>query len=123
MSDQHQQIKQKYGLVRGLGLLEAIALNMTNMVGFGPFITVYLTAQAWTQIDIGLVLSVGGLVALFGQTPGGAVVDAARAVALDVTVTPDRARAGAFPADVVPQEEDVDDLPDRVDPVLVLGET
>jgi predicted MFS family arabinose efflux permease len=46
--------------------------------GFGPFITVYLTAQAWTQIDIGIVLSVGGLVALFGQAPGGAVVDAAK---------------------------------------------
>jgi amino acid transporter len=42
MSDQHQQIKQKYGLVRGLGLLEATALNMTNMVGFGPFITIPL---------------------------------------------------------------------------------
>ena len=46
--------------------------------GFGPFITVYLTAQAWTQIDIGLVLTVGGLVGLLGQTPGGAVVDAAK---------------------------------------------
>jgi predicted MFS family arabinose efflux permease len=46
--------------------------------GFGPFISVYLTAQAWTQVDIGLILSVGGLVALLGQMPGGAIVDAAR---------------------------------------------
>jgi MFS family permease len=46
--------------------------------GFGPFVSVYLTAQKWTQIDIGLVLSVSGLVALIGQMPGGAVVDAAR---------------------------------------------
>jgi MFS family permease len=46
--------------------------------GFGPFISVYLTAQAWTQVDIGLVLSVGSLIALFGQVPGGAIVDAAR---------------------------------------------
>jgi MFS family permease len=46
--------------------------------GFGPFIAVYLTTQKWTQIDIGLILSVGGLVALLGQMPGGAVVDAAR---------------------------------------------
>jgi MFS family permease len=46
--------------------------------GFGPFITVYLTAQAWTQTDIGLVLTAGSLVALLGQMPGGAVVDAAR---------------------------------------------
>lgn len=46
--------------------------------GFGPFISVYLTTQAWTQTDIGLALTVGGLVALAGQMPGGAIVDAAR---------------------------------------------
>jgi predicted MFS family arabinose efflux permease len=46
--------------------------------GFGPFVSVYLTAQRWTQVDIGLVLSVGGLVALIGQIPGGALVDFAR---------------------------------------------
>jgi MFS family permease len=46
--------------------------------GFGPFVSVYLTSQAWTQVDIGLVLTVGGLVALVGQMPGGAIVDAAR---------------------------------------------
>ena len=46
--------------------------------GFGPFITVYLTAQAWTQTDIGLILTAGSLVALLGQMPGGAIVDAAR---------------------------------------------
>jgi MFS family permease len=46
--------------------------------GFGPFVAVYLTAQKWTQVDIGLVLSVGGLVALAGQMPGGALIDAVR---------------------------------------------
>ena len=46
--------------------------------GFGPFVAVYLTTQKWTQFDIGLLLSVSGLVALFGQIPGGALVDAAR---------------------------------------------
>ena len=46
--------------------------------GFGPFVSVYLTTQHWTQIDIGLVLSAGGFVALIGQMPGGALVDAAR---------------------------------------------
>ena len=46
--------------------------------GFGPFIAVYLTAQAWTQVDIGFVLTIGGLAALAGQIPGGALVDAAR---------------------------------------------
>src|SRR3984893_2820581 len=46
--------------------------------GFGPFVSVYLTAQKWTQVDIGLVLSAAGLVALVGQIPGGALVDFAR---------------------------------------------
>jgi len=46
--------------------------------GFGPFVAVYLTTQKWTQVEIGLVLSVGGIVALIGQMPGGALVDAAR---------------------------------------------
>lgn len=44
--------------------------------GFGPFIAVYLTAHKWTQIDIGLVLTVGGLISLFGQIPAGALLDA-----------------------------------------------
>ena len=46
--------------------------------GFGPFISVYLTTQQWTQIDIGLILTAGGLAALAFQMPGGAIVDAVR---------------------------------------------
>src|SRR3954469_3553473 len=46
--------------------------------GFGPFIAVYLTTQKWTQVEIGIVLSIGGIVGLLGQMPGGAIVDAAR---------------------------------------------
>ena len=46
--------------------------------GFGPFVAVYLTTQKWTQVEIGFVLSIGGVVALIGQMPGGAIVDAAR---------------------------------------------
>ena len=46
--------------------------------GFGPFVSVYLTTQKWTQIDIGLVLSAAGFVSLIAQMPGGALVDAAR---------------------------------------------
>jgi MFS family permease len=50
--------------------------------GFGPFVAVYLTAHAWTQFDIGLVLTAGGLAALAGQMPGGALVDAMRSARL-----------------------------------------
>lgn len=46
--------------------------------GFGPFVSVYLTTQKWTQTDIGIVLSIGSVVALLCQMPGGMIVDAAR---------------------------------------------
>ncbi|GAB1718026.1 MAG: major facilitator superfamily MFS_1 [Nitrobacter sp.] len=46
--------------------------------GFGPFVAVYLTTQKWTQSEIGLILSIGGIIGLIGQMPGGAIVDAAR---------------------------------------------
>jgi hypothetical protein len=49
-----------------------------------------------------------------------AVVDAAGAVALDVAVSPDWAGSRALPADVAPQEQQVDYLPYGVDAMLVL---
>jgi amino acid transporter len=42
MNGEHEHIKEKYGLQRGFGLLHATALNMSNMVGVGPFITIPL---------------------------------------------------------------------------------
>jgi len=48
--------------------------------GFGPFVAVFLTTQKWTQVDIGLVLTVSGLVSLFGQIPLGAAVDSVKSV-------------------------------------------
>src|ERR1700746_2787235 len=45
-SDMRRSIAEKRasesGLVQGLGLLQSIALNMSNMVGVGPFITIPL---------------------------------------------------------------------------------
>src|SRR5713101_4858116 len=42
--------------------------------GFGPFVAVYLTEQKWTQIDIPLLLPVGGgaaRAAASWRSPGG----------------------------------------------------
>jgi len=61
--------------LRGLDGFNFFIANVQT--GFGPFIAVYLTAQAWTQIDIGFVLTVSGIVALLGQVPGGVLIDAA----------------------------------------------
>jgi predicted MFS family arabinose efflux permease len=60
--------------LRGLDWFVFFVANVQT--GFGPFISVYLTSSAWTQVDIGIVLSIGSLVALLGQMPGGAIVDA-----------------------------------------------
>src|SRR5712691_60841 len=61
---------------RGLDWFVFFVADMQT--GFVPFVAVYLTEQKWTQIDIGLLLTVSGVVALAGQMPGGALVDAAR---------------------------------------------
>lgn len=62
--------------LRGLDWFVFLVADLQT--GFGPFVAVYLTSEKWTQVEIGLVLSVAGLVALVGQMPGGALVDAAR---------------------------------------------
>ena len=46
--------------------------------GFGPFVAVFLTTQKWTQVDIGLLLTVSSLIGLLGQIPAGAIVDASK---------------------------------------------
>jgi MFS family permease len=68
--------------------------------GFGAFLSVYLTTQQWTQVDIGLVLTVGSLVALIGQVPGGMAVDAARSerVVAGIGITAIAASALAYAA-------------------------
>src|SRR5215216_5689144 len=43
--------------------------------GWGPFVAAYLTSKDWTQLDIGLILTVGTLSAMALQIPVGALVD------------------------------------------------
>jgi len=43
--------------------------------GFGPFLSVYLTTEKWTQGEIGLALSLATVVSLVLQVPAGAIVD------------------------------------------------
>jgi MFS family permease len=48
------------------------------LAGFGPYVPAYLAGQKWTQTDIGLVLTVGGVAGLLSQLPGGEVLDKVR---------------------------------------------
>jgi MFS family permease len=60
--------------------LDWFAFFVANLqAGFGPFVSVYLTSERWTQTDIGLVLTIGGIAGLLLQIPGGAAVDATQA--------------------------------------------
>jgi MFS family permease len=60
---------------RGLDWFTFFVANLQT--GFGPFLSVYLTTQKWTQVDIGLILSIGSIAGLASQIPGGWAVDAA----------------------------------------------
>jgi MFS family permease len=60
--------------LRGLDWVNFFVANVQT--GFGPFIAVYLTSQAWTQEQIGFALSVGTVTAMLSQVPAGALVDA-----------------------------------------------
>lgn len=59
---------------RGLDWLNFFVADIQT--GFGPFIAVYLAAQEWTEVQIGLALSVGTFAAMVSQVPAGALVDA-----------------------------------------------
>ena len=43
--------------------------------GWGPFVATYLTSVAWTQFDIGLILTIGTITGLALQIPAGTLVD------------------------------------------------
>jgi MFS family permease len=64
-----------------LSLRCAIGLNALNLftaavqTGFGPFFSVYLTERGWSQVDIGVALSIGTASVLALQLPSGALVD------------------------------------------------
>lgn len=61
---------------RGLDWHNFFVANVQT--GFGPFIAVYLSTEAWTQGAIGTALSIGTIAGMISQLPGGALVDALR---------------------------------------------
>lgn len=67
---------------RGLDALNFLVAS--SQTGFGAFVAVYLTSEAWTQADIGKALSLGTVVAMLSQLPAGAVVDAMRSKRLAI---------------------------------------
>lgn len=71
----------------GTKTLDALnALVAGGQTGFGAFIAVHLTAQAWTQGDIGEALAVGTVAAMVSQVPAGALVDRMRSKRLAIAI-------------------------------------
>jgi len=58
------KLAERQGLARGLGLLEATALNMSNMIGVGPFVTIPLMIGAMGGPQCMLGWAVGTVLAL-----------------------------------------------------------
>ena len=61
--------------------LDALNFLLADVRGaLGPYLNVFLVTQRhWSQTDVGLVTTVGGLLGLAVQTPIGAAIDATRA--------------------------------------------
>jgi len=62
---------------RGLDWLTFFVADVQTT--FGPFVALYLSAERWSQGEIGLALTVGGLAGVLSQIPAGALVDAVAA--------------------------------------------
>jgi len=61
------------GSLRGLDWFAFFVADIQT--GWGPFVATYLTSVAWTQFDIGLILTIGTITGLALQIPAGALVD------------------------------------------------
>ena len=66
-------MKASDSTLAGLNVLNFAVAAM--QAGFGPFISVRLTASGWNPGTIGLVLSAGTVAALVAQVPSGVVID------------------------------------------------
>jgi MFS family permease len=63
-------------LQRSLRGLDWFAFFVADVqTGWGPFVATYLTSVAWTQFDIGLILTIGTITGLALQIPAGMLVD------------------------------------------------
>jgi MFS family permease len=59
--------------LRGLDLVNFFIADVQT--GFGPFVAVYLSAHKWTEVQIGLALTLGTIASVASQMPSGAIVD------------------------------------------------
>ena len=51
---------------------------LPHWLALAPYVAAYLADQKWTQTDIGLALTAGGVAGLLSQLPGGELLDKVR---------------------------------------------
>jgi MFS family permease len=67
------------GLPLPVAALIAVNFFMADVRdGLGPYLAAFLQLHGWTAADIGLALTLGGIVAMLATVPAGALVDAIR---------------------------------------------
>jgi MFS family permease len=67
------------GLSVPVAALVAVNFFMADVRdGLGPYLAAFLQIHGWTAADIGMVLTLGGIVAMLATVPAGALVDAVR---------------------------------------------
>ncbi len=94
MSDSSDDARPSSRSQRALDWLNFFIADVQT--GFGPFVAVYLAANGWAAGQIGIVLTIGSIVGVVSQLPGGAIVDAAPSKRLVVAVALGMIAAGAL---------------------------
>ncbi|PZS13469.1 MAG: hypothetical protein DLM60_20675 [Pseudonocardiales bacterium] len=85
-------------LGRSLAALDGLNFFLADVQsGLGPFLGIYLlTVPGWNPAGIGLVLTIGGIVGLFVQTPIGALIDRTRHKRTLIIIAAALTSVGAF---------------------------
>jgi MFS family permease len=90
---------------RSMRGLDLVALSIAGVqTGWGPFVAAFLTANKWTQGDIGLALSVGTFTGILSQLPAGTLVDRMRHKKTACAIATCIISAGALLIAILPQQ-------------------
>jgi MFS family permease len=88
---------------RSMRGLDLVSLSVAGVqTGWGPFVAAFLTANKWTQGEIGLALSVGTLTGIVSQLPAGVLVDRMRSKRLACAIATLVISSGALLIALVP---------------------
>ena len=86
--------------LRGLDALNFLLADVQT--GVGPFLAIYLAANAWNEQRVGLALTLGGIAGIVTQTPAGALVDSVRSKRALVAIALASLAAGALTIALLP---------------------